>query len=119
MLFEIKNCTVAEILDTVTGTSQAGNNWSRTTIVFEHKEGDYTDKYPMTVFGEDKLGEVNALKDRRVNVKFDLRSREYNGRWYTDIRLVYISAAEAEAPKPVERPVATQPQEDNEPDLPF
>lgn len=119
MLFELKNCSVAEILDTVTGTSQAGNSWSRTTIIFEHKDGDYTDKYPMIVFGEDKLGEVTALKGRIVNVKFDLRSREYNGRWYTDVRMVFVSPAETEAPKPESIPTTPQPQEDNEPDLPF
>lgn len=66
------------------GTSKAGNAWRKREYVLETQEtypkkvcfnlfGDRIDQYPMAV-GED------------VTVSFDLESREYNGRWYTDVR---------------------------------
>ena len=68
-----------------------------------------------------------------VDVKFDIRGREYNGRWYTDIRLQFIKPAAVEEqqqatarPKPAERPAtvdwtgAPAKKEDNpDEDLPF
>lgn len=66
------------------GTSKAGNAWRKREYVLETQEtypkkvcfnlfGDRIDQYPMNV-GDD------------VKVSFDLESREYNGRWYTDVR---------------------------------
>lgn len=66
------------------GTSRSGNPWKKREYVLETLEnyprkvcfnlfGDRADQFPLTV------GEV-------VTVSFDLESREYNGRWYTDVR---------------------------------
>lgn len=66
------------------GTSKAGNAWRKREYVLETQEtypkkvcfhlfGDRIDQFPMSV-GED------------VTISFDLESREFNGRWYTDVR---------------------------------
>ena len=60
MYFDIKNCTIKEVLDVVSGTSKSGNDWTKATVIIEHKDGDYTDTYPMTVFGSDKVQEEKA-----------------------------------------------------------
>lgn len=132
MLFEIKNCYVAEVRDNVSGVSQNGNAWTKATVIIEHKDGNYTDSYPMQAFG-DKVQQVADLAGQYVDVKFDIRGREYNGRWYSDIRLQFIKPAAVEEtnqqtvrPKPGEHLVATNPapapatKEDNpDEDLPF
>ncbi len=71
-------------LPEVSGTSKAGNPWKKREYVLETLEtypkkvffnffGDRADQYPMNV-GEE------------WTVSFDIESREFNGRWYTDIR---------------------------------
>ncbi len=75
------------------GTSKAGNAWRKREYVIETQEtypkkvcfnlfGDRIDQYPMTV-GEE------------VTVSFDLESREFNGRWYTDVRAYKVDKAAA------------------------
>ena len=34
----------------------------------------------------DKIGEFNLQQGENVEVSVDLESREYNGRWYTDVK---------------------------------
>lgn len=77
------------------GTSKAGNAWRKREYVLETQEtypkkvcfnlfGDRIDQYPMNV-GDD------------VTVSFDLESREYNGRWYTDVRAFKVEKGAAAA----------------------
>lgn len=71
-------------LPEMSGTSKAGNAWKKREYVLETQEtypkkvffnffGDRVDQYPLNVGDE-------------VTVSFDIDSREFNGRWYTDIR---------------------------------
>ena len=39
----------------------------------------------------DKIGEFNLQQGENVEVSVDLESREYNGRWYTDVKAWKIS----------------------------
>jgi hypothetical protein len=48
-----------------------------------------TDQYPKKVcfnLFNDKIDQFPMAIDDVVNVSFDVESREYNGRWYTNIR---------------------------------
>ena len=47
---------------------------------------------------------------QRIKLSFDIESREYNGRWYTDIRAWRLQPKQAEAP--------AAPMPDNMPPLP-
>ena len=125
MLFEIKNAKLADVIDITSGTSKSGNDWTKATAVIEKVEGNYTDTYPLLVFG-DRIQEAQALIGAAVDVKFNVQARQYNGRWYTDLGLRFISAAVTERPalqpKPAPAP-APQPQhaqeDDPDGDLPF
>ena len=113
------------MIDITSGTSKSGNDWTKATAVIEKVEGNYTDTYPLLVFG-DKIQEAQALIGAAVDVKFNVQARQYNGRWYTDLGLRFISAAVTERPalqpKPAPAP-APQPQhaqeDDPDGDLPF
>lgn len=66
------------------GTSQAGNPWQKQEYVLE-TEDSYPKKVHFDFFGE--KAEQNPLNiGDRVRLYFDIESREYNGKWYTNIR---------------------------------
>lgn len=123
MLFEIKNAKLVEVTDVTSGTSKSGNDWTRATAIVEKVEGNYTDTYPLLVFG-DKIQEAQALVGAAVDVKFNVQARQYNGRWYIDLGLRFITIHETERPAtpPVPAPApAPLKDDDDDPngDLPF
>lgn len=71
------------------GTTQAGKPWHRQTIVIEKENGNYID-----YIAADANNSTRALPDilegDTVEIGFVVASREYDGRWYTDIRLIYL-----------------------------
>ena len=75
---------IIQKLDLQSGTSKAGNAWKKQEYVLETLDsyprkvkfdffGDRADQYPLEV------GDV-------ITLSYDIESREFNGRWYTDIR---------------------------------
>lgn len=66
------------------GISRAGNAWKKKSWVLE-TFGMYPKKVKFDVFGDraDSL-KFELMQDYVVSV--DLESREFNGRWYTDVR---------------------------------
>lgn len=115
------NGIITEILPVVKGESQRGE-WQRGGFVVEYGN-EYPRKAAFTIFGEEKLA---MLKDKQqgmlVSVTFVPESREFNGRWYTDLKAMRASvyqptvaqgATVAAAPAPTAMP------KENESDLPF
>ena len=126
MLFEIKNATLTEVKDVVSGTSRTGNAWTKATAIVTKAEGSYTETIPMLVFG-DKIQQADDLVGKAVDVKFSIQSRDYNGRLYTDVKLQFVApatesqapasaATSAHAPGPAPAPVT---QDSDGEDLPF
>ena len=76
--------TVYKIMPVTKGTSARGD-WQRQDVVFEMQDGPYTRKICVTFFN--KPDDVARLKEGAAyNVSVNIESREYNGRWYTDVR---------------------------------
>jgi hypothetical protein len=89
-------------LPEVSGTSKAGNAWKKREYVLETQE-TYPRKVFFNFFGE-KVDQYPLNVGDEVTVSFDIDSREFNGRWYTDIRAWKAekggAAAGAPAPQP-------------------
>lgn len=110
------------------GVSKAGNSWKKKEYVLETQE-TYPKKVHFDLFG-DKADKYPLSVGQTVRLKFDIESREYNGRWFTSIRgweAEPVDAAAAPAAAPFEPaatpgavppPPAMQPSDPNE-DLPF
>lgn len=81
---EIKG-TIIQALPEVSGVSRSGNNWKKREYVLENTEGNFPRKVAFTCFG-DNADRIQLKVGDRVNMFFDIESREFNGRWYTDIR---------------------------------
>ena len=80
------------------GTSARGA-WSKQEFVFEYQEGNFPTQVCMNVWGEDKVRELDKYQvGDKVKISFNLSSREYNGRWYTDVRAWRIEPAGSGAP---------------------
>ncbi len=115
--------TVYKILPPVKGTSARGE-WQRQEVVFEKDEGSFKRKICVTFFN--KPDEVARLREGAVyNVSVDVESREYNGRWYTDVRAWRLQPKQ-EAPRggdpmpmPAEEPAFAPTPAAEVDDLPF
>lgn len=84
---------VISILPEQTGSSARGP-WKKGGFVIE-TEGNFPKKVCCTVWG-DLLNQVNSLRQgEMIKASIDLESREYNERWYSDIRAWRIENAAA------------------------
>ncbi|MBR3724621.1 MAG: DUF3127 domain-containing protein [Bacteroidales bacterium] len=80
-----------KILQEVRGESQRGP-WVRGGFVIE-TDGDYPRQVAFTSFGEDRLAMIKSIPiNSPVVVTFNPESREYEGRWFTDLRCVRIQS---------------------------
>ena len=90
--------TIRQKLGVQSGMSARGA-WSKQEFVLEYPDGNYTSQVCMLAFGQDKVQELEKYQvGDRVKVAFNIKSREYNGRWYTDVQIWRISPAGATAP---------------------
>lgn len=75
------------------GTSARGA-WSKQEFILEFQEGNFPAQVCMNVWGEDKVRELDKYQvGDKVKASFNLSSREFNGRWYTDVRAWRIEPA--------------------------
>lgn len=74
--------------------------WARQDFILEYQDGNFPAQACFSAWGEDKVRELDRYQvGDSVRVAFNLRSREYNDRWYNDLRIWKLSPAGA-APAP-------------------
>lgn len=71
-------------LPEVTGVSKAGKSWKKREYVLETIGGNFPSKVFFNFFG-DRADQYPLKEGQVVKISFDINSREFNGRWYTDI----------------------------------
>ncbi|TAE23259.1 MAG: DUF3127 domain-containing protein [Cytophagales bacterium] len=82
-----------KILPEVSGQSQKGA-WSKQEFVLETLEAQYPKKVCLTAWG-DKVADLKSFNlDDTIKATFSAESREYNERWYTELRAFRIEAGE-------------------------
>lgn len=54
--------------------------------------GQYPKKVCISIWG-DKINESVLNVGTMLNISFDVESREFNGRWYTDVKAWKVAAA--------------------------
>lgn len=117
--------TVLTVLPVVKGTNARGE-WIKQEVIFE-QPGEFNRKICVGFWG-DKAAEAGTLRPGEVvNISANVESREFNGRWYTDVRAWRMTrkAPAAAAPAPDALPsldafVPEEPTDSKEvDDLPF
>ena len=74
---------VTQLLPLQTGEGKNGA-WKKQDFIIE-TDGQYPKKVCISAWG-DKINESALQVGSEINVSFDIESREYNGRWYTDVK---------------------------------
>ena len=75
------------------GTSAKGN-WAKQEFVIEYQEGNFPTKACFSVWGAEKVKDLEKYNvGDQIKVAFNISSREFNGKWYTDLRAWRISPA--------------------------
>ena len=97
--------TIIQIQPLQEGTSKSGNAWKKQDCVLE-TDAQYPRKICFNLFG-DNVDKYPVQVGQKVTVSIDLESREFNGRWYTDVRAWSIVYPQAQQ---VAQPTYQQPQ---------
>ena len=75
---------IIQKMDPVGGVSKAGNQWKKQEYVLETLDS-YPKKVKFDFFGE-RADQYQLEVGDVITLSYDIESREFNGRWYTDIR---------------------------------
>ncbi len=86
--------TVKQVLDEQSGTSKNGQ-WRKQEFILE-TEGEYPKPVCIVQWGE-KIDEFGIREGERLTAHVDIQSREYNGRWYTDVKAWRVERPDAAA----------------------
>ena len=76
---------IIQDLGVQSGTSKAGRLWKKKEYVLE-TFGTYPRKVKFHIFG-DRADTINLEAGKDYTLFVDVESREFNGRWYTDVNV--------------------------------
>jgi hypothetical protein len=92
---------IVQVSNVQSGVSAKGE-WKRQEIILETEE-QYPRKICISLWG-DKIGDIAGIPTGEIiTVSVDIESREFNGRWYTDVKGWRIQRG-AVAPPVIETP---------------
>jgi hypothetical protein len=107
-----------QILPLQTGEGKNGP-WKKQDIIVE-SPGEYPKKVCVSAWG-DKISQDLLQVGKQLNISFDVESREYNGKWYTDVKawkVESVGTSTGNAIPDIQEPnIPSQPEEGD--DLPF
>ena len=99
------------------GVAKSGNEWKSQEYVIETQE-QYPKKCCFNVFGADKIAEMNIQAGEVMTVHINIDAREYNGKYYNDIRAWKVTREQQQPVQAVVQP-QDQPQAQGGDTLPF
>ena len=75
---------IVQTLPKQTGNAKNGSTWEKQEYIIE-VPGQYPKKVCFNLWG-DKIAKFGIQDGQDLTISVDIESREYNGRWYTDVR---------------------------------
>jgi hypothetical protein len=88
---------IIQVLPEKSGTSARGE-WRKQDYIIEIP-GDYPKKVCFMVWG-DRIDQFRIQEGQELTVSIDIESREYNGRWYTDVKAWKVAPVSGDEPPP-------------------
>lgn len=101
---------VIAVLPERSGVSQRGE-WKSQEFVIQYQEGQYPRHLCFNVFGAERLQRFNIQIGQTVLVAFDIDARQWNDRWFTDIRAYDVRQVDPNAAPAASPFQAAQPQQ--------
>lgn len=117
---------IVSVLPLQQGESKAGKPWQKQEYIID-TGGQYPKKVCFSLFGE-SITKFPLQVGQDVTVSIDIESREWNNKWYTEVRAWNVSYASQQpqlqaqaAPQPpvVQPAPSTPPKQQAADDLPF
>ena len=113
---------ILSLLPEQSGQGKTGTNWRKQEFILEIP-GQYPKKVCIELWG-DKIDSFKVRPEETVTVSFDVESREFNNKWYTNVRAWKIerngaAAAGAGSPPPAEFHAPAEMMNGGGDDLPF
>ena len=116
---------IVSVLPLQQGESKAGKPWQKQECILD-TGGQYPKKVCFSLFG-DSITKFPLQVGNDVTVSIDIESREWNSKWYTEVRAWNVTFAsqqpQLQAQAPQQAPAPPQPQPAPQPqaadDLPF
>jgi hypothetical protein len=117
---------IIQVLPLAQGMSKAtGKEWKKQDYVLETTNDNFPKKVAFGLFNE-RISQYNINLGDIVTISFDVESREFNGRWYTDLRVwrveqgdTTVAAAPAAAQAAPAAPASSTPFPPAQPQNPF
>lgn len=97
---------LVQLLPLQTGTGKNGE-WKKQDVIFE-TDGTYPKKICISFWG-DKINEKILQPGNMLKIDFDIESREYNSKWYTDVKAWKVEVAPENTGVTVEGEKGTKP----------
>ncbi len=88
---------IIQVLPKQTGEGKNGT-WEKQEYIIE-TQTQYPKKVCFNLWGA-KISQLNIQEGEFISIGIDLESREYNGRWYTDVRAWKVDRPGATGPAP-------------------
>lgn len=82
---------IIQALEEQSGNGRNGT-WRKRDYIME-TPGQYPKKVCLTVWG-DKIDQFNIQEGSELTASIEVESREYNGRWYTDVKVWRVNSQE-------------------------
>jgi Domain of unknown function (DUF3127) len=78
---------IINISEIESGTSSTGKSWKKINFLVEEMNVQYPQKAAFVVFGDQKVNEFSTQNkvDDIVKVHYNINSREFNGKFYTNL----------------------------------
>ena len=87
---------IIAIMEARGGTSaKTGNAWMVQEYVIE-VPGQFPKHCAFSVFGEDRIKQFNIQNGEDLTIQFDIDAKEFNGRWYNDVRAYNVIRSNAQ-----------------------
>lgn len=109
----------AKLIQLLPLQSGEGKNgpWKKQDIILE-TDGQYPKKICVSIWG-DKINPAILVPGDSLTVSFDIESREFNSRWYTDVKAWKIESTGERQSQPTYDEVDYSQAPDTNADLPF
>ena len=98
---------IDSVLPLQQGTSKAGKPWQKQEYILD-TGGQYPKKVCFSLFGE-SITKFPLQVGQDVTVSIDIESREWNSRWYTEVRAWNVTYASQQPQSPAPQPPVAQP----------
>lgn len=91
--------TITKIIGATSFTKRDGTTSNKYEFVAKVEKGEFYDLLKFDVFGDEKWNAMNLYADGKFQLNFDIKSKEYNGRWYTNLTCWSATNVSAQAPQ--------------------